>query len=181
MRFLSNISFSDSLHKTVMDTYINDLVNARKTKNTLLRQIREASRDVPVIQLLKTIPGIGPFMAFTLYAELVDINRFSNLDHLASYVGLVPSTQSSDTTITVGGVTHRHCKHLRSALIESAWVAIRHDEALFCAFNELTKRMKKTDAILRIAKKVLNRVRFVWKNRMPYVKGILEVSLVKKS
>jgi transposase len=52
-------------------------------------------------------------------------------------------------------------EHLRSALIESAWVAIRNDEALLFAFNQLAKRMKKTDAIVRIAKKLLNRVRFV--------------------
>src|SRR5664279_1338076 len=103
---------------------------------------------------------------------------YRNIDHLASYVGLVPSTHSSDTTVLVGGVTRRHCTHLRSTLIECAWVAIRNDEALLCAYNKLTKHMKKTAAIIRIAKKLLNRIRFVWKSKTEYVKGIVAIELV---
>jgi transposase len=181
LKFLSTISFADSLNKTVMDTHINDLALARKNKTDLLRQIRIATKDVPAIHLLKTVPGVGLLTAFILYAELVDINRFGKFDKLASYVGLVPSVQSSDTTVTVGGVTKRHCQHLRSLLIESAWIAIRNDGALLYAFNQLTKHMKKTDAILRIAKKLLNRIRFVWKNKTPYVKGIVEVEMVPQT
>jgi len=180
LTFLDNMQFKDPLNKIVMDTHVNDLRHARTNRTTVLRQIRKASRDVPTIQLLKTVPGVGLLTAFALYAELVDINRFRNLDTLCSYVGLVPSTQSSDTTVTVSGMSHRHCQHLRSALIESAWVAIRNDEALLFAFNQLAKRMKKTDAIVRIAKKLLNRVRFVWKTNSPYTKGVVEVSLSKE-
>ena len=123
-----------------------------------------------------TVPGVGALMAFSLNAELVDINRFRNLDNMAAYIGLVPSTQTSDTKTTVSGISHRHCQHLRSAFIESAWVAIRNDAALLYAFNQLIKKMKKTDAIIRIAKKLLNRIRYVWKNKLPYAAGILEVS-----
>jgi transposase len=181
LKFLGNIPFSDPLNRIVMDTHINDLNHARKTRNTILRQIRKVSIGVPTIQLLKTVPGVALLTAFRVYAELVDINRFENFDHLASYVGLVPSIQSSDTTITVGGLSNRHCIHLRSALIESAWVAIRNDEAMLYAFNQLIKNMKKTDAIIRIAKKLLNRIRFVWKNETPYVKGVVEVTVVSKT
>jgi len=46
---------------------------------------------------------------------------------------------------------------------------------MLSAFNQLIKTMKKTDAIIRIAKKLLNRIRFVWKNNTPYVKGIVDV------
>jgi transposase len=175
MKFLSELKFADPLSKAVVDSYVNDLTHARSTRKSLLRQIRKLSKDITVIPLLKTVPGVGLLTAFTLYAELVDINRFKNFDHLASYVGLVPSTRSSDTTIKVGGITNRHCTHLRAALIESAWVAIRSDGALLSVFNDLIKSMKKTDAIIRIAKKLLNRIRFVWKNKTPYVTGIVEV------
>jgi transposase len=175
--FLGNIQFPDPLDRIVMDTHIADLNHARKTRNTILRQIRKTSKNVPIIQLLRTVPGVGLLTAFTLYAELIDIRRFKNLDHLSSYVGLVPSTQSSDTTVIVGGISNRHCQHLRSVLIESAWVATRNDPALLFAFNQLIKKMKKTDAIIRIAKKLLNRIRFVWLSNSPYVKSILETSL----
>jgi transposase len=181
LKYLSTIPFADASYKTVMDAHITDLNLARNKRNALLREIRKVSKDIPEIQLLITVPGVGLLTAFTLYAELVDINRFRKPDHLASYVGLIPSTQSSDTTLTVGGVTKRHCQHLRSTLIESAWIAIRNDEALLYAYNELTKHMRKTDAIIRIAKKLLNRIRFVWKNKTAYVKGVVAIESVPKT
>jgi transposase len=174
LNFLGAISFSEPLNRNIMDIHLNDFNHARNTRNTILRQIRKISKDIPIIQLLKTVPGVGLLTAFMIYTELVDINRFKNIDQLASYVGLVPSTQSSDTTIIVGGLSKRHSKYLRSAIIESSWIAIRNDPALLLAFNELIKNMKKTDAIIRIAKKLLNRIRFVWKNKTPYIKGVVE-------
>jgi transposase len=181
VKFLENIPFPELHNRIVMDTHVADLHHTRKTRNSILRHIRQASKDVPMINLLKTIPGIGPLTAFALYSELIDMNRFKNFDNLASYVGLVPSTHSSDTKIITGGISQRHCKHLRSALIESAWVATRNDEALLSAFSQLTKRMPKSEAIIRIAKKLLNRIRFVWKNKTPYVKGLVEIQMCPKT
>jgi transposase len=180
LTFLCDINFKEPVNKIVMDTHLNDLKHARKIRVAIFQQIRKASKNIPEIQLLKTVPGIGLLTAFSLYAELVDINRFRNLDSLSSYIGLVPSTQSSDKTSITNGLSHRHCQHLRSALIESAWVAIRNDPALLYTFNQLIKSMKKTDAIIRIAKKLLNRIRYVWKNKLPYVTGVLEVSMATK-
>jgi transposase len=181
IKFLENIRFSEPHNRIVMDTHVADLNHARKTRNSVLRHIRKTSKGIPIIQLLKTVPGVGPLTAFTLYSELVDINRFKNFDNLASFVGLVPSTHASDTTVITGGISHRHCKHIRSALIESSWVAIRNDEALLSAFNQLVKHMPKSDAIIRIAKKLLNRIRFVWKNKIPYVTGIVEIQMCQKT
>ena len=45
---------------------------------------------------------------------------------------------------------------------------MRKDPALTLAFAELTKRMKKQDAIIRMAKKLVNRIRYVWKNQTVY-------------
>jgi len=41
---------------------------------------------------------------------------------------------------------------------------IRKDPALLLCFNQFCQRMKKQEAIIRIAKKLLNRIRHVWKN-----------------
>ncbi len=52
--------------------------------------------------------------------------------------------------------------------MEAASVAVRRDPTLTAAFARLTKRMKKQEAIVGIAKKLLRRIRRVWKNRCPY-------------
>ena len=66
-------------------------------------------------------------------------------------------------------MTERKNPYLRWILIECAWCAVRKDPALMQAFAELTKRMTKNRAIIRIARKLLNRIRFVLKNGQPYV------------
>lgn len=173
--YLYKLTDCERLHNDVLQDLLSDLKHARKQKLDSLRRIRTLSKGLTVVKLLKTIPGIGHLTAFALYAELIDMKRFRNLDHLASYIGLVPSVQSSDTTVKVGGITFRHNKYLRSALIESAWVALGNDPALLNAYNQLTIRLKGSDAIVRIAKKLLNRVMYVWNNQKEYVKGILQV------
>lgn len=174
LTYLSHVELSQELHRYVLDDLLAELRHARSKKLLILRKIRDVSQTEEIICLLKTVPGVGPLTAFAIFAELVDINRFKNLDHLASYVGLVPSVQSSDEKITVQGISRRHCKYLRGPLIESAWVAIRHDPALLQAYNGLRNRKEPQEAIVRIAKKLLNRIRYVWKNKTEYVEAIVE-------
>ena len=62
----------------------------------IIKSIRKFIREYDIeddINHILSIPGIGFNTAITLYSELIDINRFPDLDHLASYVGLVPSVK----------------------------------------------------------------------------------------
>jgi transposase len=110
----------------------------------------------------------------TILTEIETIDRFATFDQLCGFVGLVPSTKSSGEKESVGDLTPRgHCV-LRSALIESAWVAARIDPALNKSYHEYCHRMEPNKAIIRIARKLLSRIRFVLKNNLPY-----EYSVVK--
>ena len=120
------------------------------------------------VELLTSIPGISTLTAMVLLTEIVDINRFKNLDHLASYVGLIPGEDSSGEQERTTGISRRRNGHLRNMLIESSWVAVRKDPALLMAFSKLIKRMPKNRAIIRIARKLLNRIRYVLKNGQAY-------------
>jgi transposase len=173
---LSKYEFREKNTTFTLTQHLKELEHIRTMKLGLLRQIRTISRGEPIIKLLRTIPGIGLTTAMTLFAELVDIRRFFDLDHLASYVGLVPSVAKSDTTEVIRGITNRHCRHLRFMLIESAWVAVRSDPAMTHCFSQLTAgkyRHTKKTAIIRITKKLLNRIRAVWLSGKPYVPGVI--------
>lgn len=126
-----------------------------------------------VIGLLRSIPGIGPKTAFTLYTELQDISRFPNLDNLNSFLGLIPSTDSSGEDDKVTGITPRSNRRMRVLLIEASWVAVRHDPELLSAFSKLSGRMKKQAAIVRIARKMAARAAYVWRTGTPYKPTIL--------
>ena len=61
---------------------------------------------------------------------------------------------------------NRGNKFLKSAIIESAWVAARVDPVLHMDYIGFCNRMKKNKAIVRIACKLLNRINYVLKNEV---------------
>lgn len=109
----------------------------------------------------------------SLYTEIADMKRFNNQEQLASFVGLVPSTRSSDETIYNNGISFRRNKFLRPIMVEAAWTAVKNDPAMTLKYRELTKRMKPQDAIIRIARKLLQRIRHVWLNQEDYVYSLV--------
>ena len=142
--------------------------------NRRLRTLEKQGDYSDKISLLRTVPGIGLIMSMTIITELENIDRFGTLDKLSSYVGLVPRTNSSGENEKVGNITSRSNRQLRSMLIESAWIAIRQDPALMMSYGELRQRMEPNKAIIKIAKKLLSRIKHVLKNNEPYEKGVIK-------
>lgn len=155
---------------------LEELHPHRQTLAQVMRALREMAKEEAYRQVgeyLDSLPGISLVTAMVLLTELVDIKRFPTEDHLASYVGLVPGEDSSGEQEVVTGLTHRRHGFLRSLLIECSWMAVRKDPALLQSFSALTQRMKKNQAIVRIARKLLRRIRFVMLQQQPYVTGVV--------
>lgn len=166
----------DKVNKQALDSQLSTLSHMRQTTLKLTNQIRMLSKTEKYkqeIYLLMTIPGIGIITAMSILTELENMDRFNSLDKLCSFIGLVPSTNSSGDMEKTGDITSRGHKVLRAALIESAWVAARVDPALAKCYNHYCKRMNPNKAIIRIAKKLLSRIRYVLKNKQPYVLGVV--------
>jgi transposase len=157
--------------------HLEELKHLRQLIASLNRAILVLARAeeyrVPVAQL-KTIPGISTLTAMTLLTELCEITRFPSLDELSSYVGLIPETHGSGAKEYTGEITKRRHSQLRGLLIEASWIAVRKDPALLMAFHQYCKRMRKTKAIVKIARKLLNRIRYVLKNHMEYVPAVVQ-------
>jgi len=173
INWLKGIDFQEHLDRKTLDYLIQDLEYQRSRMKEILQTIRGRFQEIPVLQYIRTVTGIGTIIAFTIYAELIDINRFRNLDHLASYIGLVPSVESTGDKEKIKGLTFRHSKHLRHLFVEASWIAVREDPALMMAYTELIERISRQKAIIRIAKKLLNRVRYVWLNETKYVTAVV--------
>jgi transposase len=143
----------------------------------VLRKVRLLSRSEKYarnIALLRTIPGIGTITAITFLVEIENIYRFDNTDHFAGFVGITPNRHNSGSKANDGGMSFRGNKTLRSMLIESAWTAARSDPALTLSYHSYIKRMEANKAIVRIARKVLNRMYYVLKNKTEYVSGVVK-------
>ena len=117
--------------------------------------------------LLRSIPGVGPFIAIAVLSEVGDIRRFKGIDRLSSYVGLVPSVRSSGEKSYTQGITYRSKNLLRSYLIEGAWIAAKKDEELMQYYLE-RKGIDHKKLIIKMAAKTLSRMYHVIKTGEPY-------------
>ncbi|MBV6639986.1 MAG: IS110 family transposase [Cyclobacteriaceae bacterium] len=123
------------------------------------------------VRILISVPGIGRFTAMLWLTEVGDVKRFKSLDYLCSYVGLIPNVYGSGDKERIGDITKRGNKHLKSQLIESSWVAVRNDPALSLSYQQLCNRMSGNKAIIRITRKLLNRIRHLLINKEKYELG----------
>lgn len=90
------------------------------------RDLRRQVLQHPNMDLLVTVPGIGPILAYTIAAEIGDITRFDSPKKLVGYTGLVPRVNQSGTRDLRGPLTRSGPKYLRWALIEAAVHAAHH-------------------------------------------------------
>lgn len=168
---LRKLEFSFNIGKTQLEIYLSELEEKKKLLFSTIKQIREYCDSYGLkahILHLCSIPGIGFITAITVYTELIDISRFTKLNNLASYVGLVPLTQSTYDHVVTLGIKKQHNVYLRSLLIEAAWIAVRKDPELLTSYSSYVRRMSKQEAIIRIAKKLLFRFACLWKNNIEY-------------
>ena len=152
--------------RLTLQTLVQALI---QTRARIAALTRELSRLAPEAEFLMSVPGVGRITALALYCELMDLNRFKSIDRLCSYIGLIPSTQSSGAHQDPGRLTRRRNRYLRALLIEAAWVAIRQDPAMTACYMRLKRRMKPQEAIVRLAKKLVRRLWCVWHSGQPYV------------
>ncbi|MCX6143709.1 MAG: IS110 family transposase [Ignavibacteriales bacterium] len=174
--YLEHLTFQQDSGTQALKILLDELCYLRTTIARVTKSIRLLSsqqRYEASVKYLVSIPGISTVGAMILLTELVDIHRFRSLDQLASYVGLVPGEHSSGEQEITTGISRRRNPFLRGVLIECAWVAARKDPALLLAFTKLSKRMPKNDAIIRIAHKLLNRIRYVLLHQQYYQSSVV--------
>ena len=76
------------------------------------KQIAVYAKEDDIARLLMTIPGIGYYSALLLISEIGDIDRFTDSNHLCSYAGLIPSTNSSGGITYHGNITKTGSKQI---------------------------------------------------------------------
>jgi transposase len=117
---------------------------------------------------LMQLPGFGVITAMTVLAAIGEIQRFESARHLASYSGLTPGLEQSGTKYREKGITKEGRKELRWALVEVAQRAVKSDPLWKHRFQELQKRMHRNQAIVAVARRLLELVWHVLTRRQPY-------------
>ena len=108
------------------------------------------------------LPGVGLYTGMTILAAIGDIQRFPTPQQLVGYAGLGARVRSSGDTHRTGKISKRGRRELRTALIASAWVAVRWSDYWGLLFAQLARRIGKQKAITAIARKLLVVIWHVW-------------------
>jgi len=135
-----------------------------KLLDQLQKQITEVEKRIwqivkitPEMQLLMSLPGVGPILAILIAFEIGDVTRFADGAHLASYCGAVPRVKSSGGK-TYYGKTRPDVNHyLKCALTEAGNAIVvnqhrmtgRHVVALYQRISRTKGHAKAIGALRR--------------------------------
>jgi transposase len=120
----------------------------------------------PVVQRLRTVPGVGPVVALTFRAFVDDVRRFTQAGQVSAAIGLVPREDSSAERRHRGHITKAGPPELRSLLVQAAWACWRsHGSGSLRAWvDRLAARRGRRIAVVALARR-LSRILFaVWRD-----------------
>jgi transposase len=117
---------------------------------------------------LMQLPGFGVITGMSVLAAIGDITRFETPKHLVSYSGLNSGLEQSGMKLRGKKITKEGRKDLRWAMVEVARRAVKSDPLWTHRFIELCRRMHKNQAIVAIARRLLELVWYVLSRKQPY-------------
>lgn len=124
---------------------------------------------MPEAQLISTVPGFGKFFSVLVATEIADVGRFSKVEKLHSYAGVIPSTYSSAERVYHGKIIKEGNKWLRWAAVEAVWPAVKSDFDLRLFFNKQARRKNINAAKVATARRLLTIIYRILKEGRCYV------------
>jgi len=124
-KWIQQQSFSEPLLQDVLQENLAHLEYLETCTARLDQQIEKiAATDIyaPSVKKLRALKGLGTLSAMLLIAEITDFRRFASPRALMSFLGLIPSEDSSGVKSRFGSITKAGNRRCRTQLIES----VRH-------------------------------------------------------
>jgi len=134
----------------------------------LTRALEQEVEKRPVTQQLMKHPGVGPLTAMAFELVIGTPERFDCGKQIASYVGLVPSEESSGDRRRLGHISKQGNSLLRFLLVEAAQVTVRSDPEWRSRFFHLAMRRGRKIARVAMARKLAVRLYWMWRKGWDY-------------
>ena len=150
--FLAELTLADP-GDILLETYLDTIDELTEKIESLRTEIETRAREVPEVELLQTIPGVGALTALQIYAEIGEVERFDRAPELVSYAGLDPSVRESADSRTEGSISKQGNKYLRTAVVQGAWRAVHqgNDQYLGRFYRRLRHQKNKPEKVARVA------------------------------
>lgn len=161
--------------RAALKGYLQLLDQLRRQIAQVTRELRRQIQRCPAGERLRTIPGIGWILAYTVLAEIGQIERFRSPRHLASYSLLAPRAYDSGKEEPEDAPQGRHVGHvgrrtLKWAWIEAAHSAVRHGGRFRAIFDRRTNngRRDRSRGLIAVAHELCRLGFVVWKKGVGY-------------
>jgi transposase len=135
----------------------------------LTRAVEQEARKRPEVLRLMTHPGVGPLTALAFVLIIGTPERFQCGKQIGSYVGLIPSENSSAGHQRLGHITKQGSSLLRFLLVEAAQAAARCDTDWRRRYLHLAMRRQRNIAKVAMARRLGVRLYWMWRNGWEYV------------
>jgi len=160
-------------------TLLAEIAPLRGVLNPLNAQITAADTQLaamaladPVVERLRTAPGIGPVTAVAFVATLDDVRRFRTAHQVAGYLGLTPREYSSGEQQHRGRISKTGNPRMRALLVEAAWRVLRSPQAgaapLRAWAERIALRRGRSVAAVALARRLAGILYAMWRDGTGY-------------
>src|SRR5208282_4699886 len=138
------------------------------TIEALTAAVEQEAKKRPEVLRLMTHPGVGPLTALAFVLVIGTPDRFKCGKQIGSYVGLIPSEDSSAGHQRLGHITKQGSSLLRFLLGEAAQAAARYDSDWRRRYAHLAMRRQRNIAKVAMARRLAVRLYWMWRNGWEY-------------
>ena len=128
----------------------------------------QEARKHPDVARLMTHPGVGPLTALAYVLIIGTPERFHCGKQVGTYVGMIPSEDSSGGKQRLGHISKQGNSLLRFLLVEAAQAAARINPEWRRRYVHLAMRRHKSIAKVAMGRRLAVRLYWMWRNSCEY-------------
>lgn len=176
---LQKLKVADT-QKLIIKNLMMAIIALKKSEAEVLEKVYEI--EDPRIELLESIPGIGPMAARVLLSAIDNAHRFDNKKCVAKYGALTPRIYQSGSVTQMGRINNDGRRELRRVLLQCAHTIGRMSKnyaakPLYDFFKKTEKKRNKKIATVAVARKLLTTAYGVLKHGCFYEPSLLTLKV----
>lgn len=139
LAWLAAVELPTPLALLQRSSLLDELAHCRCQILEVERALNQIGATHPGVQLLRTIPGVGPRTAEAMIAYIDDAKRFSRGKQVSSYFGLVPCQDQSGGVNRLGHITRNGPSTVRRLLTEATWQGVQRSPEIRARFERVRR------------------------------------------
>jgi transposase len=160
----------DALWRGELSIELGELRRAEEPLKQVEQKLDKLAKANQNVQLLQTIPGVGPRLAEALVALIDDPSRFAHGKEVGAYLGMVPKQLESGETSRLGHITHHGNRLVRALLVEVSWLGLRYNPWVREVYERTRagKSARRKIAIVAVGRRLLIRSWAMLRDQQPW-------------